>query len=257
MQEPEKQGDFFEGPKGQPRIEIPSHDESAAAEGSSGTEPNAFGNPDAPSGASSDSSSNSSSASNEGASAARRFDERQGKQASSGSPLQPEIPPFMRLLLGKYLEISLKLLTTPKKFFDELDTNPAGFNEAGCFLAISATANALLSVLFNKFNLFLLPKVFLADIAGCAVVTAVVCMMAQGMGSKANFATCFRMYSYLTCLSVLSSVPGLNIIASVAGLFYTFIGMCQILNLSLYQNCMIMFLAVFLQVLLTLGRMFS
>lgn len=272
MAEPEKppqqkpaddEPDFFAGPSASPRVHIPDPAEQEPLPGAgsfNAQDPHtgrdlggSFSSEGANEGSNEGSDERASSTPDEGSGNA--FDRRAATKGSS-IPIKAELPPFLRLILGQYLQIALKLVTAPKKFFQEVDENPdTSLKEPMCFLGISAVAEALLTALM-KFNLFVIPKLVLGEFTACFVIAGLASMMAQGMGSKVKFHTCFRMFAYLTCLNVLTSIPGMGLVMPIVSLVFTFFGLRQILKVNLYQTTVIMILLTILNMVLAISRGF-
>jgi hypothetical protein len=174
--------------------------------------------------------------------------------AAPGAGLRAPVSFNPQDILRRYFETSKKLLFSPMKFFKEMERT-GGLIEPGIFLALSAVGNGILSVLMGNLNLSLLPRNSIAVVIACFVLSGLSCVLAKGMGSKCSFETTFRVFAYCSCLSILMAIPGLSLLVPGVALFLYFLGLKEVLGVSLYQTVTIMALVVFMQVILTLGQM--
>lgn len=186
-------------------------------------------------------------------SSSSKFEERTSGGGAAAAIEPSSIPPALRVLMGHYFVIAQKLLLSPLRFYKEMDLS-SSISEPLSFLAVSAAANAIISAVFQGFNLLKIPGDFLGQMIISSVVAGITFGMAKGMGSKANFASVLRIFAFCSCLSVLSAVPGLGIVLSLYGVVLQFFGLREIVKVSLYQTCTLMFLLCFLQVIIGLGQ---
>lgn len=168
--------------------------------------------------------------------------------------IESSLPPALRILLGQYFVIAQKLIFSPLKFFKEMDLG-TGIAEPLIFLSVSAVGTAIISAVFHNFNLLKIPGDAIGLVIIGFVVSGISYMMAKGMGSKASFPSVFRIFAYSSCLSVLSPVPGIGLLVPVYALVLQFLGLREIVKVSMYQTCTLMFLLCFLQIIISLGQL--
>jgi hypothetical protein len=176
-------------------------------------------------------------------------------ESARSSPLLPagaSLPATVLFVLRRYLEIAKKLLFSPFTFFKEMERT-GGLKEPGIFLAVSAVGNGVISALLSlNFALLTRNSFFIA--LSCFVMSGLSYMMAKGMGSKCTFEVTFRVFAYCSCLALIGSIPGLNLLVPIAALVLYFLGLKEVLGVTIYQTCTIMFLVGFMQVILSLGQ---
>ncbi len=156
-------------------------------------------------------------------------------------------------VLKNYLSISIKLISSPRRFFEEIEA-ASGIQEAGAFLLTSAALNAILTAII-KLKPLTIPGTFIMESSAACVLAGLVYMLSKGMGSKCSFQTVFKVFAYCSCMQVLAPVQGVGVLSGVLGLVLAFFGLKTVLKVNLYQTITIMFLLCFFQVILNLGRM--
>lgn len=184
--------------------------------------------------------------------------ELSGDRVKSGASSKPEMPPALRILLGKYLEITLKLISSPLGFFKSMDRS-SELTEPAMFLAVSSVSSVLLSTIINldKFNLFGIPGKILMEIAPAFMAAGIVYFLSKSMGCKTNYATVFRVFAYCSFLAVINPIPGVGFLTPVCGLVLTFFGLKEVLELPMSKMLTVMFLVGFFQIIVGIGRIFS
>lgn len=159
-------------------------------------------------------------------------------------------------VLSQYLQISLKLLSSPKVFFKDLELN-GSFKEAAIYLAVSASGYGVLSAVLTQFKVHTIPSRIIFDYVSVVVLAGVAFVIAKGVGSKVGFEAIFKIFSYTSCLHILNAVPGLSLITPIYGVVLCYLGLKQYLELSTYKTILVIVMVTLMSAVLNLGRMFS